>query len=381
MMRRFLGALVACLLFSAGLTVATTVAAVAHTGVLSGTVGCDDDGTSWWIIVKVDITNTPSYDTAETKATSSTAGDLDRGDGGGVNSGSQVILNAWYEHRANWPGVKTRMGNWSDTFAIINIPVSVESVTAEVQVDWKKWESRDYRKSFSKPSGCKPRPPQDEKESRTVVTPATCDFQYTKTVTEERSRTQVWNSQLNMYEWGAWSDWMAVSTTFDPVQVENCTPPPTDKIEKRTNTNLNCVRNVRTTIYQQREQTKGVWSAWHTTKTLTVKVGASVCGKKHTRLRLHIVDRCRCKNDRVWLSGTRRVTMSSVNQNKNTWRIHVVADAGYLVPKNIKHPNRSWVKTATYVVHTSNKACPCEKSHSCKFKPKPKPKPPCGCRP
>src|SRR5690242_13957691 len=81
----------------------TAVPSLAHTGVLSGTPGCNDDGKSWYVVVNVDITNTPGDDTAETKAITTTAGTLDRGSGKGANVGSQVILNVWSSHAANWP--------------------------------------------------------------------------------------------------------------------------------------------------------------------------------------------------------------------------------------------------------------------------------------
>src|SRR6478736_2009991 len=192
MMTRFL----ALIMLVGALVGFTAAPSLAHNGTLTGTAFCNDDGKTWGVVVNVAITNTPSDDTAETKAITTTAGTLDRGDGKGVNVGSQVLLNVWAEHAANWPSgqspLQTRKGNWTDKYVIANIPFTTNTVTTMVQVDWKKWESRDYEKTFTKPTNCKPAQPLDDQEIRQISDEPNCEALTVTSYTQQRTRSYYW---------------------------------------------------------------------------------------------------------------------------------------------------------------------------------------------
>lgn len=256
----------------------TTAPANAHDGVLSGTSSCNTDGT-WSVKVKVEIANTPSDDTAETKAITTTAGTLSKDGGTGVMAGAQVMLNAWAEHVVNWPGVKSRKGNWYDYYTIKNVPNNVGSVTTMVQVDWKKWESRDYTRTFSKPSDCKPPKPIDDQESRFISDEPNCTNDTVATYTQTRTRTYVWVN--DQWKAGMWTDWVTTATNTRDATPQECPPPnqPPADVETRTVTSdPNCVDKTVTTLTQSRTRSytlqgrtwiAGAWSDWTTTNTST----------------------------------------------------------------------------------------------------------------
>jgi hypothetical protein len=158
-------------------------------------------------------------------------------------------------------------------------------------------------------------------------------------------------------------------------QASTCTTPTTNTTEQRTRS---YVYDASTNTWQP-----GPWSDWVVTSKTTGDL-YSFCptpkAKSHNiKLHLKVVDRCSCKHDSVKIRG-KHLASKIVRQNKNHWTIHVVADKGWLLPKNIRKPNGKYVSEATYHVKTSNKPCPCQASHSCgKPTPPAPPKPACPC--
>lgn len=298
MFKRYAGALVA-LIMSVGMITLTSGTASAHTADLTGRVGCNDDGSTWWAEVHVNITNTPINDTAEVKAISATRGTFNPGEGSGVMAGAQVILNAWAEHAVNWPGVQTRKGNWTDTFIIANIPSSTRSVSVMVQSDWKKWgRSADYNRYFSKPPTCEPR--QDEEPP--VVTPP---------VEEPPVLTP-------------------------PPAAPPITQPPT---------------------------------------LVPPKVSPpKVKRPKHLPPRITVIDKCKCKDDRVMVKS-KHLLYKYVHQDKNVFTIRLIVKPGYVLPVDFKHPSKGWARSVKYTVKTTNTKCPCPPGKRCGWKPKPPPSP------
>lgn len=281
-----MGRFLALIMLVGALVGFTAAPSLAHTGVLSGTTVCNTDGT-WSVKVKVEITNTPSDDTAETKAITASSGTLSKAGGSGVMAGSQVYLNAWYEHRNNWPGVKYRTGNWVDYYTIENIPNNVSSVSTMVQVDWKKWESRDYTKTFTKPADCKPAKPADDQESRFVSDEPDCTNLTVTTYTQVRSRSYYWAN--NKWNAGMWSDWTTTATNTRSATMQECPPPPQPPADVETRTvtgNPDCTSKTVTTLTQQRTRTYtlqgrtwvvGAWSDWTTTNTSTRPTTEAEC--------------------------------------------------------------------------------------------------------
>ena len=244
-MRRFVGrALAVSLLAGVGILGVSSPSS-AHTATLSGETTCEDGG-SWSVKVRVDITNTPSDDTAEVKAISTTAGKMVPLGSTGYVSGNQIILNAWYEHAINWPGVKSRKGNWTDYYIITKLPNSVDSVTTMVQADWKRWgRSADYTKTFYKPQGCvvpdvcKDLPgnqppgfncePATQWEQRRFATPPDCVNRTVSLILEVRSRTEVWDTNTGTYVYiDNWTDWKTSVVDTWPATDVQCPPPPVE---------------------------------------------------------------------------------------------------------------------------------------------------------
>lgn len=104
---------------------------------------------------------------------------------------------------------------------------------------------------------------------------------------------------------------------------------------------------------------------------------------KHATPHIKIVDLCRCKDDKVKVTGD-HLDSVVVRQVKNEFTIHVSGAGSWLVPKYYSSSRGfygKWVPNAIYKVHTTNKPCPCEIKHTCHKirKHPPRHHEPCGC--
>lgn len=342
--------------------------ASAHSSGVVGSVVCDNG--SWVVTWTYTLSNVPSHTYSETKEITVTSGgtlSVDPSDG--KIFGGQVFLSAWPEHSVNYPGVANRRGNWSAQFTV-TYPGSMSGyVKTMIQTDFKPHtaNSRDDEGKVKLHGDCDTPPPPP----LTDVCPNIPGDQAVGTDCNPPPPPPT-DACPNI------PGDQAAGTNCNPP-----TPPPTKpdvSTQYRDFTRTNCVRNVQRHVWQERDVVSGVPRAWHTTKVTKKHVGNKVCHAKKIRLHLKVTDRCRCLHDSVKITG-KHVTVSSVRQNKNTWKIRVVADRGYLVPKNIKRPGGKYVHRAKYIIHTTNKPCPCQVTHTCKPKPPPTPKSPCGCKP
>lgn len=431
MMRRIVGALVSGALATTGLLGATTVAADAHSIALSGVKTCLPDG-SWKVLVKVDVTNTPSSgddSRSEVKAMKPTGSPGVSADGGvvvpgsppkvSVMSGGQVILNAWAEHAVNWTNVKTRRGNYVDYYTIY-VPASVASTETEVQIDWKGWGSADPRKTFGKPEGCVATP--RDATATVAVTPPTCEragsASYTTTHAHLIGTFRAGpGSHVAAFESDAGHQFSDGSTTKEvsydvaPRKVtQDCFPQPSADRQTRDVVGApDCATLTVTTQHQARTRSyvwdgssyvPGPWGEWVTTSTDTRAATAQECPptvrpeppappvpptppapptpptSKHVRTHVKVVDRCNCFHDSVKMRGDRhKVKIYGHRVNKTTWRFVVVGKVfrghQYLLPSRVGG-NRGWSESQVYTVRTTSKPCPCRKDGTCHQQPRPK---------
>lgn len=126
--------------------------AEAHTGAVTGTPVCEDDGT-YTVQWTYTASNVPDGKEAETKAMTTSAGTLATGPDG-VLKGGQVFLSVWTEHQVNVPGAPVRTGNWSAGFRTVGIPGTATTVTTMVQTDWKDGPSEDPVGEVDLPGDC-----------------------------------------------------------------------------------------------------------------------------------------------------------------------------------------------------------------------------------
>lgn len=362
MMRRCAIALGA-LLLGLGVVVGIPAAADAHTIGLTGVPVCNTDGT-WSVPVSVTITNTPSTGSdsqSEVKAINPASG-LSAAGGSGVMSGNQVILNAWYEHRNNWPGVKARTGNYTEHYTI-NVPANQNSVTTMVQIDWKGWGSSDPTKTFTKPSDCGP----DTSEQKINLCHAT-GSQSNPFVNIEVSKAAFYVGHRahsgdiypagsytkggQSYSWSAQGDQSLLGTDCvkptPPPTCENtpslCPPPPPPPV---------CTTDCTPTPPPPPVNPPKP----HHPK------------DKHVKTRVKVIDRCSCRKDDAFMFGNHnKVRIHKERVNRTTWKFTVtgkkVNGHQFLLPNKI-NGNHGWDISQVYTVHTTNKPCPCKVRGDC----------------
>lgn len=377
MFNKCIWALVA-LVLAMGVMIGVAGPAGAHTGTLSGTTTCNVDG-SWSVLVTVNVTNTPDNNAVEVKATDPTGspGVVNTG-GTGVMSGGQVILNAWYEHRNNWPGVKTRTGNFTDKYTI-NVPANVASVLTHVQIDWKDWGSADPGKTFNKPTNCTAYVPKVEREQRDVTGEPDCVNWTVTTEHQSRSRTET-----SKDVWGPWSAWATESTTATVASDEACRPPapPRETQQRDSSTRPSCDNPTVATTTEERFRdfiwnaeshtyVAGPWSAWMYKSKFFTTDAPSGCAR-HAKVRVKVVDLCSCHKDDVIMFGNPdKVQIYKHRVNRTTWKFVVqgksVNGHQYLLPKHLGagQIKSGWRASQVYTFHTTAKPCPCKVRGDC----------------
>ena len=204
-MRRQIIAGATALLLAAGGVLGFAGAAAAHTGAVTGTAQCQEDGT---VTVRwtYDARSVPDGVEAETKAMTTSVGTLAPIDG--VEKGGQIFLSVWAEHQINVPGAPVRTGNWAAAFATVGIPGDYAGkVTTMVQTDWRGGPSEDPVGEVTVPGDCEPPvvvPPKPDDAvtfSEWIAAPWECGDERT---TETREKTvTTWKLEQNVWVPGA----------------------------------------------------------------------------------------------------------------------------------------------------------------------------------
>jgi len=91
--------------------------------------------------------------------------------------------------------------------------------------------------------------------------------------------------------------------------------------------------------------------------------------KRHAHASAQVTDKCNCFMDKVrFFWNHDKVRGHVTHPNRTTWVAHLtgkkVGNVQYLLPNRI-NGSHGWAKHQRYVVHTTNKPCPCHKTHSC----------------
>lgn len=120
------------------------------------------------------------------------------------------------------------------------------------------------------------------------------------------------------------------------------------------------------TIVDQEAYDETVIDSHAGTETVSTPGSKECTAVAKTKVAIH--DVCNCWRDKVTMTGGPHVKIKSSKVNNTTWKFVVtgkkVDDTQYLLGDTIGG-DKNLAVTQTYLVHTTNKVCPCKKNHTC----------------